>query len=58
MPTDLDDTPTELLKAIKGLLESTDRPAIDRLATVACLIGVAVIDVELKRRETPKKGKG
>lgn len=58
MPTDLDKAPSELLVAIKKLLEDKERPAIDRLATVACLVLVSVIDSELQDRATPKKGKG
>lgn len=48
---DINQAPTEFLEALKAVLNHQEKPAIERLATVACLFLVAIIDEELRKRK-------
>jgi len=42
--------PVELLKTLKRLLLTQEKPATERVAAAVCTFGAALIDAELKRR--------
>jgi len=53
--------PSEVLRTWQAILNHQEKPAIERLATLACIFLDAVIEQELATRPTkpePQKGKG
>lgn len=57
---DIKQVPSEMLKTWQAILSHQEKPAIERLATLACIFLNALIEHELKGREPllPSKAKG